>query len=223
MICGSNGICDDGIDGTGECLCKDPELQPSLFCESASREAIMEEEENFTMLFFIILSVVFLSLLVLYLYSKISILERFPECMVAIFLGVCIGLYIRFGMGYNDVTEVMKLDPQKFYLLLLPPIMFQVGFSMNSQTFFRNILTINAYAIGATIVSSFIFGVIIYYFFQLTSLSYSFMECYQLGCIVSAVDPVATMSIFKNLHLNEKIYMYIFGESTLNNAVAITI
>lgn len=49
------------------------------------------------------------------------------------------------------------------------------------------------------------------------------MECFQLGCIISAIDPVATMSIFKNLHLNDKIYMYIFGESTLNNAVAIAL
>ena len=99
--------------------------------------------------------------------------------------------------------------------------MFQVGFSMNASTFFRNILTINAFAIGGTFLSSLIFGTILYYLLQFTELSYRFMECLQLGCIISAIDPVATMSIFKNMFLNEKIYMYIFGESTLNNAVVI--
>lgn len=49
------------------------------------------------------------------------------------------------------------------------------------------------------------------------------MECFQIGWIVSAIDPVATMSIFNNLQLNEKIYMYTFGESTLNNSVVIAI
>ena len=78
-ICGKYGICDDGLEGTGECLCKDADLEPSLFCESASHEAILEEEENFTMLFFIVLCVIFLSLLVLYLYSKVPGLENFPE------------------------------------------------------------------------------------------------------------------------------------------------
>jgi NhaP-type Na+/H+ or K+/H+ antiporter len=183
----------------------------------------MEEEENFNMLFLIVLCVVFLSLMVLYLYSKITILERFPECMVAILLGISIGLYIRYGMGYTDMSDIVDFEPKTYFLLLLPPIMFQVGFSMNSQTFFRNIMTINAYAIGATFMSSFIFGVVLYYSLGFTSLSIKFMDCFQLGCIVSAIDPVATMSIFKNLNLNEKIYMYIFGESTLNNAVAIAI
>lgn len=68
---------------------------------------------------------------------------------------------------------------------------------MNAETFFRNIMTINAFAIGATILSSIIFGTIVYYGLQLTSLTYGFMECFQLGCILSAIDPVATMSIFK--------------------------
>jgi len=31
------------------------------------------------------------------------------------------------------------------------------------------------------------------------------------------------MTIFKNMCLNEKIYMYVFGESTLNNAVVIAL
>ena len=101
--------------------------------------------------------------------------------------------------------------------------MFQVGFSMNADTFIKNIYVINTLAIGATILSSLIFGGVLFYALQYTELSYRFMECFQLGCIISAIDPVATMSIFKNLLLNDKIYMYIFGESTLNNAVAIAL
>lgn len=50
---------------------------------------------------------------------------------------------------------------------------------------------------------------------------YSYIECFQLGCILTAIDPIATMSIFKNVMMNERIYMYIYGESTLNNAVVI--
>lgn len=222
-IWGAHGICVDGIEGTGDCLCKDSELEPSLFCESASREAIMEEEENFTMLFFALLCVIFLSLLVLFIYNKIPFLDRFPECIIAVILGICIGLYLRFGYTNENLITAVRFEPHTYFLLLLPPIMFQVGFSMNAFTFFRNIWTINAFAIGGTLISSLSFGTVIYYILRLSSLSYHFMEWFQLGCIISAIDPVATMTIFKNMCLNEKIYMYVFGESTLNNAVVIAL
>lgn len=34
---------------------------------------------------------------------------------------------------------------------------------------------------------------------------------------------MATISIFKSMKINERMYMIIFGESTLNNAVAIAL
>jgi hypothetical protein len=51
----------------------------------------MEEEENFTMLFFAILCIIFLSLLVLFMYNKIPFLDMFPECIMAVLLGIGIG------------------------------------------------------------------------------------------------------------------------------------
>jgi solute carrier family 9 (sodium/hydrogen exchanger), member 8 len=223
VIWGSFGICDDGIEGSGDCLCRDPDLEPSLFWESASRESIMEEEENFTMLFFAILCIIFLSLLVLFMYNKIPFLDMFPECIMAVLLGIGIGWYLKFAYEHKELIHSFKFEPHTYFLLLLPPIMFQVGFSMNASTFFRNIMTINAFAIGGTMIQSVIFGTVIYYLLSLTSLSYHFFECVQLGWIISAIDPVATMTTFKNMQLNEKIYMYVFGESTLNNAVVIAL
>jgi len=136
----------------------------------------MEEEENFTMLFFALLCVIFLSLLVLFIYNKIPFLDRFPECIIAVILGICIGLYLRFGYTNENLITAVRFEPHTYFLLLLPPIMFQVGFSMNAFTFFRNIWTINAFAIGGTLISSLSFGTVIYYLLRLSSLSYHFME-----------------------------------------------
>jgi NhaP-type Na+/H+ or K+/H+ antiporter len=41
--------------------------------------------------------------------------------------------------------------------------------------------------------------------------------------LISAIDPVATISIFKSLRVSEKLYMIIFGESTINDAVSIAL
>ena len=43
------------------------------------------------------------------------------------------------------------------------------------------------------------------------------------GALISATDPVAVLAIFKELNTNEDLYSLIFGESMMNDAVAIII
>ena len=223
-IWGKFGIWDDGIRGTGKWLCEDPELEPSLYCESASYETLHQEEEDFTWGFFLLILVAFMSLLLLYLYIKIPCLENFPESIAAVILGILIGSYFRYK--YDEALSLLKIlqfEPHTCMLFLLPPIMFQVGFSMNASTFFRNILTINSYAIFGTFLWSGAYSLIFFYWAKLISYDILFIDCLQFGCIISAIDPVATISIFKSFKINDRIYMIIFGESTLNNAVAIAL
>ena len=32
-ICGMGGVCDDGMDGSGKCVCLDPNNDPELYCQ----------------------------------------------------------------------------------------------------------------------------------------------------------------------------------------------
>lgn len=121
------------------------------------------------------------------------------------------------------MINFLEFEPHTFFLILLPPIMFQAGFSLHFSTFLKNIRTINMYAIFATIIASGVFGVIFYYGTMLTKFKFEFLNSLHFGCFISAIDPVATISIFNSLHVNEKIYMIVFGESTLNDAVAIAL
>jgi sodium/hydrogen exchanger 8 len=51
------------------------------------------------------------------------------------------------------------------------------------------------------------------------------LEALLFGALISAVDPVATLSILGNpeLNLDPLLYSLVFGESVLNDAVAIVL
>lgn len=55
----------------------------------------------------------------------------------------------------------------------------------------------------------------------LERLSLGIVECLLFGSTLSATDPVTVLAIFNTLKVDPKLYSIIFGESLLNDAVAI--
>lgn len=55
----------------------------------------------------------------------------------------------------------------------------------------------------------------------LEGLSLGIIECLLFGSTLSATDPVTVLAIFNTLKVDPKLYSIIFGESLLNDAIAI--
>ena len=51
----------------------------------------------------------------------------------------------------------------------------------------------------------------------------NFFFSFVFGSLISAVDPVATLAIFHALNVDPLLNMLVFGESILNDAVAIVL
>lgn len=51
----------------------------------------------------------------------------------------------------------------------------------------------------------------------------SVVESFAFGSLISAVDPVATLAIFHAIEVDQVLYMLVFGESVLNDAVSIVL
>lgn len=49
----------------------------------------------------------------------------------------------------------------------------------------------------------------------------TFSECFAYGALISSTDPVAILSSFKEYHIDKTLFILIFGESILNDAVSI--
>ena len=49
----------------------------------------------------------------------------------------------------------------------------------------------------------------------------SILHCLMFSALISAVDPVAVLAVFEDVHVNEMLYIIVFGESLLNDGVTV--
>ncbi|KAJ3587879.1 hypothetical protein NHX12_011474 [Muraenolepis orangiensis] len=129
----------------------------------------------------------------------------------------------------NEMLRKVTFDPEVFFNILLPPIIFHAGYSLKRRHFFRNMGSILAFAFMGTLLSCFAIGLMMYgcvtlmkYMGQLNG-DFFFTDCLFFGAIISATDPVTVLAIFNELHVDVDLYALLFGESVLNDAVAVVL
>ncbi|XP_055034457.2 sodium/hydrogen exchanger 6a [Misgurnus anguillicaudatus] len=129
----------------------------------------------------------------------------------------------------NEMLRKVTFDPEVFFNILLPPIIFHAGYSLKRRHFFRNLGSILVYAFVGTVVSCFIIGLLMYGCVMLMKQigqldgEFFFTDCLFFGAIVSATDPVTVLAIFSELQVDADLYALLFGESVLNDAVAVVL
>uniref|UniRef100_A0A8C1EXC8 Sodium/hydrogen exchanger n=1 Tax=Cyprinus carpio carpio TaxID=630221 RepID=A0A8C1EXC8_CYPCA len=129
----------------------------------------------------------------------------------------------------NDMLRKLTFDPEVFFNILLPPIIFHAGYSLKKRHFFRNLGSIITYAFLGTAISCFVIGNLMYGVVKLMQVlgqltdKFYYTDCLFFGAIISATDPVTVLAIFNELHADGDLYALLFGESVMNDAVAIVL
>jgi len=111
------------------------------------------------------------------------------------------------GMVFN--TEIVLY-------LFLPLLIFESAISLNTRLLSRNLFPVLGLAILGVTISGVIIGVLISSFFPLPLL-YALL----FGALISATDPAAVISIFKEIGVPKRLQILVEGESLLNDAAAI--
>ncbi|NXR06793.1 SL9A2 protein, partial [Semnornis frantzii] len=155
-----------------------------------------------------------------HLYNKLP--SVVPESCLLIFIGLIMGGII---YGFNDRSPPV-MDSDIFFLYLLPPIVLDAGYFMPSRPFFENMGTILLYAVVGTVWNVFGIGFSLYGICQVKAFQLqdvSLLHNLLFGSLIAAVDPVAVLAVFEEIHVNEKLHILVFGESLLNDAVTVVL
>ncbi|KAL7859628.1 hypothetical protein SRHO_G00147750 [Serrasalmus rhombeus] len=184
-----------------------------------------EEEQSSGMSIFFSLLVIGICIILVHLLIKFK-LHFLPESVAVVSLGILMGAFIKIieTQELANWKEEEMFRPNMFFLLLLPPIIFESGYSLHKGNFFQNIGSITLFAVIGTAISAFIVGGGIYFLGQADVIyKMSMTDSFAFGSLISAVDPVATIAIFNALNVDPVLNMLVFGESILNDAVSIVL
>ncbi|XP_031314135.1 sodium/hydrogen exchanger 5 isoform X1 [Camelus dromedarius] len=162
-----------------------------------------------------------LAKIVFHLSRKVTSLV--PESCLLILLGLVLGGIV---LAVAKKAEY-QLEPGTFFLFLLPPIVLDSGYFMPSRLFFDNLGAILTYAVVGTLWNTFTTGTALWGLQQAglvaPRVQAGLLDFLLFGSLISAVDPVAVLAVFEEVHVNETLFIIVFGESLLNDAVTVVL
>ena len=182
------------------------------------------------------------------IFHHLTLLSKLlPESCVLIVVGIIAGVVIH-NVIIDDILHIEdKTDhpfptftAELFFNFLLPPIILDSALALYDQAFFDNFISIMIFAIFGTLLNTFTIGYSLYGLSEAGVLG-SFMvnstlnpgavvekhltatECLIFSSLISAVDPVAVLAIFEEIHVNIGLYFLVFGESLFNDGVTVVL
>jgi len=172
-----------------------------------------------------------------------KLLAWFPETCCLVVVGFAVG-----GILYATKTAVLSpLSSTIFFFCMLPPIILDAGYFMPNRLFFDHFGTILLFAVAGTIFNAICIGKMITYYFDIMEKSLHFvllnegvslwacgfsglygfeislLETLLFSSLISAVDPVTVLAVLEEIHVDKVLYIIVFGESLMNDAVTVVI
>jgi CPA1 family monovalent cation:H+ antiporter len=114
--------------------------------------------------------------------------------------------------------QAFHLTPDLVLFIFLPALIFESGLNLNARQLIKDIAPVLTLAVPALLVSTAAVGVGLWLLLPI-----DLMVALLFGALISATDPVAVISLFKELGTPERLTVLVEGESLLNDATAIVV
>ncbi|MEM8551321.1 MAG: cation:proton antiporter [Pseudomonadota bacterium] len=171
----------------------------------------------------IVLAAVSLLLVFIAVVEALAARLAWPQSIVLAALGILLGTLAAFG-EMTPLAPVaalfadLPLSAEALTLLLLPPLLFDAALRIDARRMLDDAAPIILLAVIAVCVSTFVVGL------ALAPLGIQpLLVCLLVGAIVSTTDPLAVLSIFRDVGAPGRLTRIVEGESLFNDAAAIAL
>jgi CPA1 family monovalent cation:H+ antiporter len=148
---------------------------------------------------------VLILLLAVVLSGPLARLSRLPLPLVQIALGALIAC---------SIISMVELDPDLFFLLFLPPLLFLDGWRIPKDGLRRDAPIILELALGLVVFTVLGVGLVVHWLIPTVPLPVAFA----LAAVVSPTDPIAVQAIAARVPIPKRMMRILEGEALLNDA-----
>jgi len=145
----------------------------------------------------------------------------------SLLVGIALLVLNRMGIGWKMDVVMETIDEFRIDKVLMDILLCFMLFSGASELRLKdlkkNFKPISLLALGTTLISSALFGLIIWGLSAIIHLGLSYTTCVLIGAIVSPTDPIAATGILSKLGLSEDIIATIEGESLFNDGTGVAL
>lgn len=134
---------------------------------------------------------------------------KVPYPIALVVGGLCISLV--------PGLPVIRIDPDKVFLLFLPPLLYAAAWFTSWHDFKANLRPILLLAVGLVVFTTVVVGLVVHALIPGIPLSIAFA----LGAIVSPPDAVATTAVTQQVRLPKRLVTVLEGESLVNDATGL--
>jgi len=118
------------------------------------------------------------------------------------------------GLSYIPAFADLRIEPEVFFLLFIPPLLFGDGWLIPKREFVNLLRPILLLAFGLVFLTVIVVG----YFMHWLIPSLPLAAAFALGAVVSPTDAVAVSSITEKLKIPSRATYILNGESLINDA-----
>jgi len=152
-------------------------------------------------------------------------LSWLPEAAVIVLIGALLGWgMLNYTPPSLQKTVFGSLNSTLLNLFLLPPLIFETGWTVRRRDFASQFNYIMLFSVIGVAISACVIAMIINMTGNLgLHPAVTMRTAFTYAALISATDPVATLATYTELQVEPLLYTMVFGESCLNDGVAIVL
>lgn len=202
----------------------------------------LEMKETST-LYFVLFSILLTSVLILskVLHHYRPLNKVLSEAALVLIISMTVGFFVDMFLNAdvsgdddsyqseetsNVVKKLLSFSPNIFFMALLPPIIFNSGFQLRRELFYRHISPIALFAAVGTTLSAMVCAGILWGVQQIGWIGEfdpTMLELLAFGSLIAATDTVSVIAVLQTKRVDPHLFYVVFGESALNDAVALVL